>query len=282
MIRTTEEHIVRRVLPQSDKASHQRVIGELTAGPRPRDRGPGRIAPMSDAELLKRRAAAAALDLVEPGMRLGLGTGSTARHFVDLLGDRVARGFDCLCVSTSEATATQARTLGIPLTDLDTIDHLDLTVDGADELDPQLRLIKGGGAALLREKIVASASSAMVVIADASKRVAVLGRFPLPIEINRFGTLPTLAAIRAVMAAHGATGGLALRLAGGGAPLLTDGGHLIADASFGRISQPEALSQDLLGIAGVVQHGLFIGLCQTAFLAGAAGVERLTPVGGTR
>ena len=135
-------------------------------------------------EDLKRQAAAMALEEVRPGMRLGLGTGSTARHFVDLLGARVAQGLDCIAVPTSEATAAQARALGIPLSDLDALEQLDLTVDGADELDADLNLIKGGGGALLREKIVAAASRRMVVIADAGKLVPVLGRYPLPIEVN--------------------------------------------------------------------------------------------------
>jgi ribose 5-phosphate isomerase A len=138
-------------------------------------------------EQLKRDAAAEALRLVENGMRLGLGTGSTARHFVDLLGERVRSGLTVICVPTSEVTAAQARSLGIPLTTLDETPELDLTVDGADELDSQLRLIKGGGAALLREKIVAAASRTMVVIADISKQVGVLGAYPLPIEVNAFG-----------------------------------------------------------------------------------------------
>ncbi|MHB1109482.1 MAG: ribose 5-phosphate isomerase A, partial [Devosia sp.] len=133
-------------------------------------------------------------------MRLGLGTGSTARHLVDLLGAQVAAGFDILCVSTSEATATQARSLGIPLTDLDATPHLDLTIDGADEIGPGLALIKGGGGALLREKIVAAASDRMIVIADRSKLVETLGRFPLPIEVNIFGLGASRRAVEGVMA----------------------------------------------------------------------------------
>ena len=226
-------------------------------------------------EILKRQAAAMALTQVQSGMRLGLGTGSTARHFVDLLGARVAEGFDCLCVPTSEVTAAQARALNIPLTDLDTIDILDITVDGADEIDPGLNLIKGAGGALLREKIVAAASDAMIVIADASKLVETLGRFPLPVEVNRFGLGATRHAIAAVMAAHGADGALTLRHTAASQPYLTDGGHLILDACFGRISQPEALSRDLLDIAGVVQHGLFLKMCNKAYVATPDGVKTL-------
>ncbi len=223
----------------------------------------------------KRRAAAAALDEVEPGMRLGLGSGSTAREFVDLLGEKVAAGLHCLCVPTSEATAAQARELGIALTDLDATPQLDLTIDGADEIGPGLSLIKGGGGALVREKIVAAASARMVVIADASKLVSALGRYPLPIEVNRFGLGATRAALLKVLHAHEAADGLQLRQTSTGAPFVTDGGHYILDALFGRISQPEALSRDLLDIPGVVQHGLFLGMCRRAYVAGDNGVTRL-------
>jgi ribose 5-phosphate isomerase A len=226
-------------------------------------------------EALKRQAAAMALGDVRPGMRIGLGTGSTARHFVDLLGERVAQGFQCLCVPTSEVTAQQAAGLNIPLTDLDTIDGLDLTVDGADEIDPSLGLIKGAGGALLREKIVAAASAEMIVIADASKLVDTLGRFPLPIEVNRFGLGATRRALAGVLAAFGAQGGLQLRAAASGQSFVTDGGHLILDAFFGRISQPEALSRALLDVPGVVQHGLFLGMCKKAYVATADGVRTI-------
>ena len=223
---------------------------------------------------LKRQAAEAALAEIRPGMRLGLGTGSTAAHFVDLLGGLVEKGFDCLCVPTSEATAAQARGLGIPLTDLDTISALDVTVDGADEIDAQRNLIKGGGGALLREKIVAAASARMVVIADQSKMVAELGAFPLPIEVNAFGLGVTQLAVERIAAAHKAEGGITLRKTADGAPFRTDGGHLILDACFGRISAPKALSDDLLAIPGVVQHGLFLNMCSAAYIAGPEGVTR--------
>jgi ribose 5-phosphate isomerase A len=222
----------------------------------------------------KRRAAEAALHEVHPGMRLGLGTGSTARQFVDLLGARVAQGLDCICVPTSEATAQQARGLGIPLTTLEAIDRLDLTVDGADEIGPGLALIKGAGGALLREKIVAAASDRMVVIADDSKLVEMLGRFPLPIEVNVFGLGATRRALERLLLQHRATGGLTLR-GGGSKPFVTDGGHLIFDALFGRISAPEALSSALLDVPGVVQHGLFLGLCNCAYVAGPDGIRTL-------
>jgi len=225
-------------------------------------------------EAFKLAAARAALVELRPGMRLGLGSGSTAEHFVDLVGAEVQRGLDVICVPTSERTAARARPLGIRLTDLDETPELDLTVDGADEFDPALSLIKGGGGALLREKIVAAASKRMVVIADASKKVEVLGRFPLPIEVNPFGATATLKAIWKVLHRFGGEGPVGFRMRGG-ERFVTDGGHLIVDASFGRIPQPEALSNALLDIAGVVQHGLFIGLCRRAYVAGPDGIEVL-------
>lgn len=221
----------------------------------------------------KRIAAARALEEVRPGMRLGLGTGSTARHFVDLLGEKVARGLDVICVPTSEVTAAQARSLSIPLTDLDATPSLDITVDGADEIGPELALIKGGGGALLREKIVAAASAQMIVIADGSKIVPTLGRFPLPIEVNPFGLRATRMLIEAVMQAQGAEGGLKQRAKPDGSPFLTDGGHYILDALFGRISSPEAVSRALLDIPGVVQHGLFLRMAKRAYVATAEGIE---------
>lgn len=209
---------------------------------------------------------------VSSGMKIGLGTGSTAKHFVDFLGAEVAKGFECLCVPTSEVTAAQARSLNIPLTTLDEIDSLDVTVDGADEIDEHKQLIKGGGGALLREKIVAAASKRMVVIADTSKRVAQLGTFPLPVEVNKFGLGATKNAVLAIMDEFGAEGGLVLRQNTNGEPFATDGGHFILDASFGRISDAKALSDALLNVPGVVQHGLFIGLCAKAYLASPDGV----------
>ena len=228
---------------------------------------------MSDDQ--KYRAAEAAMAEVTSGMRLGLGTGSTAKHFVDIVGRAVQNGLDVICIPTSEVTAAQARNLGIPLTDLETTPELDLTVDGADELGPGLALIKGGGGALLREKIVAAASKRMIVIADASKRVEMLGRYPLPIEVNLFGLGATTAALGAVMADFNAEGELRRRLKPDGTPFVTDGGHAILDAFFGRIPQPEALAKALVDIPGVVEHGLFIGLCKRAYVAGPAGVDVL-------
>ena len=211
-------------------------------------------------ESSKRRVAARALAYVEDGMKLGLGTGSTAKHFVELLGERVRSGLDVVGVPTSERTRAQAEALGIRLSTLDATPDLDLTVDGADEFDPQLRLIKGGGGALLREKIVASASARMLVIADASKRVARLGRFPLPVEVNAFGLASTRRKVERAGEAAGARGAILLRQGPDGAPFLTDGGHLIFDCHFDPIPDPEALASLLVAIPGVVEHGLFIGL----------------------
>ncbi len=214
----------------------------------------------------KRRAAARALDFVRPGMRLGLGTGSTAAHFVDLLGARVKEGFAVVGVPTSEATAKQAAGLGIPLTTLDETPELDLVVDGADEFDPQRRLIKGGGGALLREKIVASASARMIVVADASKAVGRLGRFHLPVEVDRFGLQSTRRKVEAAARAAGLAGVPVLREAQG-QPFVTDGGHLILDCAAGEIEDPEALATALDAIPGVMGHGLFIGLATAIIVA---------------
>jgi ribose 5-phosphate isomerase A len=220
----------------------------------------------------KRQAAARALDYVRPGMRLGLGTGSTARHFVELLGERVRAGLDIVGVATSEATAADARRVGVPLTTLDETPELDLTVDGADEIGGDLTLIKGGGGALLREKIVATASANMIVVADETKWVAALGRFPLPIEVVPFGLGATVRAIEAAVAHSGSPGQLVLRRDGSHA-FVTDGGHWILDARLGRIADPRLLADELAAIPGVVEHGLFIGLAQLAILAGPEGVR---------
>ena len=227
------------------------------------------------ADELKRQAAEAALDLVESGMRIGLGTGSTADHFVRGLGQRARLGLRVVGVPTSERTRLLAQGEGIPLATLDDEPELDLTVDGADEFDAELRLVKGGGGALLREKIVASASRRMAVIADGSKLVDAIGAFPLPIEVVPFGLEATRRAIARLAAGLGLEGPLTLRLAGAG-PFLTDGGHFILDASFGRIPDPEALAAGLDVLAGVVEHGLFIGLASEAIVARPEGLERLT------
>jgi ribose 5-phosphate isomerase A len=231
------------------------------------------MAATPDRDQRKRQAAERALKLVAPGMKLGLGSGSTARHFVDLVGERVKAGLDIRCVATSEATASQAKALGIPLVSLNEIPELDLTVDGADEVDPELRLIKGGGGALLREKIVASASKRMAVIADSTKLVPRLGAFPLPIEVVPFGLAATRRHIERAFAELGLAG--PIRLRGDSSPFVTDGGHSVLDCSLGAIAEPERLSRILSSIPGVVEHGLFIGLARMAIIAGDEGVEVL-------
>ena len=225
------------------------------------------------ADELKRLAAARALEHVQDGMRLGLGTGSTAKHFVELLGEQVKTGLKVVGVPTSEQTRMDAERCGVPLTTLDDIDRLDLTVDGADEIDAALNVIKGGGGALLREKIVAAASDRMIVIADESKWVPALGQFPLPIEVIPFGLGATRRAIEIVFADCGLAGPMTLRKAQNGHVFVTDGGHWIIDAALGQIADAPRLAARLSGIPGVVEHGLFVGLVTTAVLAGPQGIR---------
>ena len=182
-------------------------------------------------------------------------------------------GLDIVCVPTSDATRKLAAAAGIRLTTLDETPHLDLTIDGADEIDPILTLIKGGGGALLREKIVATASDRLVVVADASKRVATLGRFPLPVEVVAFGVTATRNMVAAMVREIGCEGLIAIRKARDGTPFVTENGNLILDCNFGRIAEPFELAAALRIIPGVVEHGLFIGLCDQAFIAGPGGVE---------
>ncbi|WP_127089216.1 ribose-5-phosphate isomerase RpiA [Aquabacter cavernae] len=230
---------------------------------------------MSDAEALKRQAAARALEFVTDGMRLGLGTGSTAKHFVDLLAERVKAGLTVVGVPTSERTREQALSLGVPLATLDEQPELDLCIDGADEVGPGLALVKGGGGALLREKLVASAAKEMIVIADASKHVEMLGAFPLPIEVVDFGLAALLPRLEAAIASVGCGGPLDLRRDASGAPYRTDQGNVIIDARLGRIPDPDALARALDGVVGVVEHGLFLGLARRVVLAAPEGVQLL-------
>lgn len=232
---------------------------------------------MTTSDQQKAEAALKALDFVEHGMRLGLGTGSTAAKFVDLVGARVAEGLELLCIPTSEATRVQAEGLGIPLTTLDETPSLNLTVDGADELDDALRLIKGGGGALLREKIVAAASDRMVVIADDSKHVSVLGQFALPVEVERFGHHATHLRVQEQIQEAGLSGGVGFRETGAGDLFVTDGGNYILDCALGTIPDPETLASRLNALPGVVEHGLFLGMATAAIVAGPAGVRILEP-----
>ncbi|MEO0809833.1 MAG: ribose-5-phosphate isomerase RpiA [Pseudomonadota bacterium] len=223
----------------------------------------------------KQLAAKRAMEFIEPGMVIGLGTGSTTAKFIDLLGSRVKEGFEILCIPTSQATHHQAEALGIPLTMLDENPFPNLVVDGADELDDQLRLIKGGGGALLREKIVAAACDGMIVIADDSKHVQTLGRFPLPVEVDPFGLETTRRTIAAIAQEFGLNSDIVLRRTDQGQPFKTDSDNFILDCAFSELPEPEALAIILNEIPGVVEHGLFIGLADIAIIAGDDGVKIL-------
>jgi ribose 5-phosphate isomerase A len=216
----------------------------------------------------KRAAGEAAAALVDDQMVVGLGTGSTAAWFVGAL---ATRRLTVKAVATSEATAALARSLGIPLIDLDEAGGIDLTVDGADEIGPGLSLIKGGGAALLREKLVWCASRRCIVIADASKRLEKLGKFPLPIEVVAFGHMGTAGRISACAEALGITARPTLRRKEGDV-VRTDGGNLIYDLACGAIDDPTALAAALKGVTGVVDHGLFLGLAERALIGTDGGV----------
>ncbi|MFN3856249.1 MAG: ribose-5-phosphate isomerase RpiA [Caulobacter sp.] len=220
----------------------------------------------------KRLVGEAAAELIEDGMTVGLGTGSTAAWFVKAL---AARRPDVRGVPTSDATADLARELGIALVALDDVRSIDLTVDGADEVGPGLSLIKGGGAALLREKLVWEASRRCVVIADAAKQVKALGKFPLPIEVVRFGHVHTGQRL-ADIAAEFDLPPPRLRRSERGL-VITDGGNLIYDMASGVIDQPAALGEALKSVTGVVDHGLFLDLADEALIGTDAGVVRLTP-----
>ena len=227
---------------------------------------------MPNQDELKVKAGEAAAALVEAGMTVGLGSGTTAAQFVRAL---AARKLDVQGVCTSEATEALARALGVRTLSLDAAKAIDLTVDGADEIGPGLSLIKGGGAALLREKLVWEASRRCVVIADASKIAAVLGGFRLPIEVVHFGHLHTANAIADVLAEFGLPAP-ALRIKDG-APLITDSGNVLYDAGRGAIEAPAQLAGALKLITGVVDHGLFLDMADQAFIAGETGVEVITP-----
>jgi ribose 5-phosphate isomerase A len=227
-------------------------------------------APSTDDQ--KRRAGEAAAGLVESGMVVGLGTGTTAVWLVRAL---AARKLDISCVSTSAATEALAVELGIKTRSLDQVRRIDLTIDGADEIGPGLSLIKGGGAALLREKLVWEASARCVVIADAGKCVDALGKFPLPVEVVRFGHQHTANQIADVLADFGMTPGRLRQR--DGKPIITDEGHLIYDATCGKIGEPAQLAEALKLITGVVEHGLFLDLADQAIIGTDTGVETVLP-----
>lgn len=220
-------------------------------------------------DLEKEAAARASLRFVRDGQVLGLGTGSTAAYFIKLLGEQVQNGLRVRGIPTSVRSRDLALSLGIPLTTLDDCQEIDVTVDGADEVDPQLRLIKGGGGALLREKIVASATRTMVVVADASKQVERLGKFPLPVEVIKFAQ----ALVAKRIAALGAQ--VQLRMNADGTPYVTDENNHILDCRFGEIRDADRLARELSGLPGIVEHGLFIGMASVALFARGSEIVEL-------
>ena len=227
---------------------------------------------MTDQNALKKAAAAKALDYVADGMKLGLGSGSTAEIFVELLAPKVRGGMKLLCVPTSERTAMLARKLGLTLAALDDLGILDLTVDGADEADRNLDLIKGGGGRHLREKIVAAASKKMIVIADETKLVPRLGKFPLPVEVVEFGHRTTAARLAAIFAALGYDEVPMTLRRQKGEPFRTDDGNFIYDCAFGVIQNAAGLAAAIDAVPGVVEHGLFIGIATSLLIAGPGDV----------
>ena len=228
---------------------------------------------MTDQNALKKAVAARALDYVTDGMKLGLGSGTTAEIFLDMLAPRIRGGLTLLCVPTSERTAAYARKLGMTLSTLDDLGMLDLTIDGADEADRDLNLIKGGGGMLLREKIVAASSRKMLVIADESKLVPRLGKFPLPVEIVEFGHKSTAARLQTAFTGLG-YGAVAMVLRRkDGTVFKTDSGNVIYDCAFGQIANAAKLAAAIRAVPGVVEHGLFVGIATTMLIAGPGEVE---------
>ena len=223
----------------------------------------------ADLDTEKRIAAERSLAYVENGMAIGLGTGSTAEHMIRLLGERVRRGLDVRAVPTSERTRRAAEAAGIALTTLDACPRLDLTIDGADEVDPALDLIKGGGGALLREKVTAAASARLVIVVDSAKPVARLGAFPLPVEVSTFAWRLVAERIARLGVAP------ALRRGEGGMPARTDGGGYILDCPFGAIADAAALAAELDSIPGVLEHGLFVGMASVVLVGRGRTVEVL-------
>jgi ribose 5-phosphate isomerase A len=217
----------------------------------------------------KELAGRASARFVRDGDIVGLGTGTTAVHAVHAIAERVKAGLKILGIPTSVRTKELAASLGIPLTTLDEYQEIDVTIDGADEIDPNLCLIKGGGGALLREKIIASASRKMVVVADSTKLVTVLGKFPLPVEVIGFAQALVAKEIQKMGAQ------VCLRKDGSGKPYITDEGHHILDCNFGQIPDPPALARKLSDTPGVVEHGLFIGLASVALVGKGSTVEEV-------
>ncbi|HTW60049.1 MAG TPA: ribose-5-phosphate isomerase RpiA [Terriglobales bacterium] len=217
----------------------------------------------------KEAAARASLQFVKDGQVVGLGTGSTATHFIHLLSDKVKNGLRVLGIPTSVRSRDLALSLGIPLTTLDECQEIAVTVDGADEVDPKLRLIKGGGGAMLREKIVASATRQLVIVADASKQVPVLGKFPLPMEVIPFAQALVAKRITALGAQ------VSVRTGADGKPFVTDEHNHILDCRFGQIRDADGLARELSDMPGVVEHGLFIGMASVVLVAKGSEIVEL-------
>jgi ribose 5-phosphate isomerase A len=217
----------------------------------------------------KETAARASLRFIKDGQVVGLGTGSTAAYFIEMLGELVKKGLRIRGIPSSVRSGEQAAKLGIPLITLDECQQIDVTVDGADEVDPQLRLIKGGGGALLHEKIVASASRQLVIVVDATKKVPVLGKFPLPVEVIKFAQ----ALVRKRIEALGAR--VELRQKADGSPFLTDENNYILDCHFGQIRGADGLANKLSDMPGVVEHGLFIGMASVVLVASGSEITEL-------
>jgi len=225
---------------------------------------------MSTRDEEKAAAARRSLEYIQPGMVVGLGSGSTATLAIRQIGEQVSRGLKIRGIPTSKTSQTLAQSLGIPLLTLDDVDAIDVTIDGADEIAPGLQLIKGGGGFLLHEKIVAASSKRLVIVADQQKKVAELGRFPLPVEVVRFAAAPVRRKLQAMKANP------ELRSGSDGKPYVTDEGNFIFDCSFGRIPDAAATARELKSIPGVVEHGLFLGMASLAIVAGPGGIEILT------
>jgi ribose 5-phosphate isomerase A len=217
----------------------------------------------------KEAAARASLRFVKDGQVVGLGTGSTAAYFIRLLAEEVKRGLRVRGIPTSDRSRELAENLGIPLATLDECQEIGVTVDGADEVDPQLRLIKGGGGAMLREKIVASATKQLVIVADASKQVPMLGKFPLPVEVIRFAQALVAKRITALGAA------VSVRKNADGTPYVTDENNYILDCRFGQIRDADTLARELSEMPGVVEHGLFIGMASVVLFARGSEIVEL-------
>lgn len=236
--------------------------------------------PLSPLDRAKRAAALRAAEFVEDGMRVGLGTGSTAAFLVRRLGERVTgEGLGITAVATSSRTADLAREVGIAVADLGDVRWLDLTIDGADEVDGSLNLIKGGGGALLREKIVATASDRVMIIADAAKRVETLGAFPLPVEVVRFGWQTTRSLVEEALTGLDVLGRDARVRMAGEAPVVTDEGHHVLDLDLRRIGNPRQLSLVLNQVPGVVENGLFLDVCDALVVGHADGRAELREFG---